>query len=452
MKHRYIMGLAAAGAMLLAGCDKGGFPGPDRSMYDVVETMTLESSADGVIELNGEKPDEVVLSFTWTPAREMSDDYIVTYVTYLDIEGNDFSNPVREVEEDGVFTKEYTTEQLQTYLVEKWGKNYSRSVNLEFKVIAKWDGGTKYVMPEKRTTVATVRPYRPLTFDADRISLSGEAVTGTSKKVMSKTPENEFIYAEEVYLKAGALTIPIEFEGMTSYICPEEGDVTIPDEEAADQKPVGTTYTACVKDVPKEGESNPAWNIPTEGYWRVIVDIEKKTVKFFSPKNRLEPLTVTFGYEGGTTWMLTKTLRDGMYYLNSMTGWDSWKGKGFNFFVSRTDPQLIIWQGSAFTVSDAFCIKIAQGPKEIDKIEHGPGDGGQDPNANPDGNMTFVSKCLAFVPGTEPGTASSADLELKVGEWLPAAAVVSNRKWKPASATKISKITIDARNNLVRFD
>lgn len=447
MKHRYIMGLAAAGAMLLAGCDKGGFPGPDRSMYDVVETMTLESSADGVIELNGEKPDEVVLSFTWTPAREMSDDYIVTYVTYLDIEGNDFSNPVREVEEDGVFTKEYTTEQLQTYLVEKWGKNYSRSVNLEFKVIAKWDGGTKYVMPEKRTTVATVRPYRPLTFDADRISLSGEAVTGTSKKVMSKTPENEFIYAEEVYLKAGALTIPIEFEGMTSYICPEEGDVTIPDEEAADQKPVGTTYTACVKDVPKEGESNPAWNIPTEGYWRVIVDIEKKTVKFFSPKNRLEPLTITFGYEGKDVWMMTKTLRDGAYYL---VGDPWWTGNGLNFFVSRTDPQLIIWQGSAINVSKGINIKLGNKPTEFDNIEHGPGADGNNPET--DRPVDFVARVFGFAPATEPGVSSDVDMELKVGEWMPTALVRSNKRWKPASTAKISKITIDARNNLVRFD
>lgn len=44
MKNRHIL-FAVAGLLSLAACDKGGFQGPDRSMYDVVETMTLEASA-----------------------------------------------------------------------------------------------------------------------------------------------------------------------------------------------------------------------------------------------------------------------------------------------------------------------------------------------------------------------------------------------------------------------
>ncbi|MDE5956551.1 MAG: SusE domain-containing protein, partial [Bacteroidales bacterium] len=132
MKHRHIIS-AAAGLIALAGCDNGGFQGPDRSMYDVTETMTLEVSADAVV-LDAEAPDDVALTFTWSPAREMSDEYIVTYVTYLDIEGNDFSNSVREIEDDGVYYKEYTNQQLQTLLVDKWGKNYWRAVNMQFKV------------------------------------------------------------------------------------------------------------------------------------------------------------------------------------------------------------------------------------------------------------------------------------------------------------------------------
>ncbi|MCM1177224.1 MAG: SusE domain-containing protein [Bacteroidales bacterium] len=453
MKFRYMIISAAAGILSLAGCNKGGFQGPDRSMYDVVETMTLEVSAEEVV-LDAEAPDEVALAFTWSPAREMPDDYIVTYVTYLDIEGNDFSNSVREVEDDGVYFKEYTNQQLQNLLVDKWGKNYSRAVNMQFKVIAKWDGGTKYIMPEVRTTGVSVRPFRPLTFDADRIFLSGEAVTGTTKQAMPKTPENEFIYAEEVYLQPGMMTIPIEYEGITSYICPADGDVIIPDDDLVGGKPAATEYAAVVKDEPKEGASLPAWNIPVEGYWRVIIDIENKAVKFFSPKNRLEPLTVEFAYEGRTppSWILTKTLGAGNYYVNSMTGWDSWKGKAYPFVVSKTDPQLIIWQGSSFSMSDAFCVKVAQGPAEVDDIRAGEGSGGNNPN-NDGAGMTFISKSLAFIPATEPGVASSVDVELKMGEWLPMAAAVSNRKWKPAAGgVKLSKITIDARNNMIRFD
>ena len=454
MKHGYILGFTA-GLLSLAACNKGGFPGPDRSLYDVVETMTLEASSTEII-LDAEALDEVALTLNWTPAREMSDDYIVTYVTYLDIEGNDFSNAVRQVEDDGVFCKQYTTSQLQDLLTQKWHKNYSRAVSMEFKVIAKWDGGEKYVMPEVRTTSFSVRPYRPLTFDADRIFLSGDAVTGTTKKAIGKTPENEYIYAEEVYLKPGKLTIPIEYQGMTSYICPEKVDVDIPDADQVDGKPAGTeAYPATVKEL-KEGEELPAWNVPSEGYWRVIIDIENKTVRFFSPKNRLEPLTVEFAYENKNPacYILTKTLLDGNYYINSMTGWDSWQGKALPFKASKVDPQIICWQGSAFTVpaeDGAFCIRVARGPSEVDDIRQGEGTNGTDPNK--DRTVDFMSRVLAFVPATEPGVPVEADIELTMGEWIPTAAAVSQRKWKPAAGgVKLSRITIDARNNLIRFD
>ncbi len=450
MRNRYIL-FAAAGLLSLAACDKGGFQGPDRSMYDVVETMTLEASAQEVI-LDAEEVDKVALTFSWTPAREMPEDYLVTYVTFLDIEGNDFSNAVRQVVDDGVFSKEYTTQELQNLLVEKWNKNYSRAVNMQFKVIAKWEGGEKYVMPEVRTVDFSVRPFRPLTFDADRIFLSGDAMTGTTKKPMGKTPESDYIYAEEVYLRPGEVTIPIEYQGMTSYICPADGTVDIPDEEQADSKPAGTEYKAVVKEL-KEDAKLPAWNIPTEGYWRVIIDIENKTVKFFSPKNRLEPLTVEFAYEGRNpaSWILTKTLLAGNYYVNSMTGWDSWKGKAFPFVVSKVDPMILIWSGASFNMTDALCVKVAQGPAEVDDIRAGEGTGGEDPVKNGAG-MKFISKVLGFVPASEPGVAAAADMELKMGEWMDTVPVVSNRKWKPASTVKISRITIDARNNLIRFD
>ena len=43
-------------------------------------------------------------------------------------------------------------------------------------------------------------------------------------------------------------------------------------------------------------------------------------------------------------------------------------------------------------------------------------------------------------------------MEFKMGEWMDTVPVVSNKKWKLSSTVKISKITIDARNNKIRFD
>ena len=284
--------------------------------------------------------------------------------------------------------------------------------------------------------------------------IDGTVLTGGAK-LMPKTPENDCVYAEEVYLRAGKMAIPVKYKGVTSYICPADGSVEVPDNDRVDSKPAGTLYNAVVKES-TEGSELPVWNIPVEGYWRVIIDTENNTVKFFSPKNRLEPLTVEFAYEGRNpaSWILTKTLLAGNYYLNSMTGWDSWKGKAFPFVVSKVDPMILIWSGSSFSVPDknaGICIKVAQGPSEVDNIRAGEGKGGDDPVQNGAG-MKFISKVAAFGPATAPGIASSDDMELKMGEWMNTALIVSNKRWKLSSTVKISKITIDARNNKIRFD
>lgn len=309
----------------------------------------------------------------------------------------------------------------------------------------------------------------------NRTSIScGEAqyfIDGTvltdGAKLMSKTPESDCVYAEEVYLRAGKMAIPVKYKGVTSYICPADGSVEVPDNDQVDSKPAGILYNAVVKES-TDGSELPVWNIPVEGYWRVIIDTENNTVKFFSPKNRLEPLTFEFAYEGRNpaSWIMTKTLKDGNYYVNSMTGWDSWKGKAFPFVASKVDPMILIWSGASFYVPQnagknaGICIKVAQRrSSDLDAIRAGDGTGGNDPykdTTDKDGNevvtTTFVSKVAAFVPATAPGVPSSADIEIKTGEWMNTALVFSNRKWTLAPSVKISKIIIDARNNKIRFD
>lgn len=295
--------------------------------------------------------------------------------------------------------------------------------------------------------------------------IDGTVLTGGAK-LMPKTPENDCVYAEEVYLRSGKMAIPVKYKGVTSYICPADGSVEVPDNDRVDSKPAGTLYNAVVKES-TEGSELPIWNIPVEGYWRVIIDTENNTVKFFSPKNRLEPLTIEFAYENKNpaSWILTKTLKAGNYYLNSMTGWDNWKGKAFSFVVSKVDPMILIWSGSSFSVPDknaSICIKVAQHRADLDSIKPGEGTGGNNPytdtgvtEKDKDADKistTFVSKVAAFGPATAPGVASSVDMELKTGEWMNTALVVSNKRWKLSSTVKISKITIDARNNKIRFD
>lgn len=453
MKLKYMIIGAAAGLLSLAGCNKGGFMGPDRSMYDVTETMTLSVSAESV-ELDAEAPDEIALSFTWTPAREMPDDYIVTYVTMLDIEGNNFSNCVREVEDDGIYIKEYTNQQLQNYLVDKWGKNYSRAVTMEFKVIAKWEGGEKYIMPEVRTISVSVRPFRPLVFEADRVFISGDAVTGTTKQSIGKTPENEFVYAEEVWLQQGMMTIPIEYGGVTTYICPAEGTVDVPDNDQMDGKPAGTEYKAVVKEEPEEGELLPYWNIPAEGYWRVIIDMENKSVKFFSPKNRLEPLTVEFYINGGEgEGTLRKTINSLMHY-----GDENWSGGALNFMQSKTDPQLFIYRGSV--TWRRFNFKSGNKLSDFEVVSEGTFNLST-LNAS---NVYTICPLQENIISINGGKDTAAPVTL--GEWIP---VTGGSSWHRGSyfqyvsgenedgtphftSGKYTSITLDLRNMRMKLD
>ena len=130
--------------------------------FAAAETLEVHASSTN-IELDGNEPNKVVLTFDWTEARQMPEEYSVTYVTKLDIEGNDFASSVRTEEDEGVFSRSYTTEQLQKLLVEKWGRTYTKPATLQFRVLAKWDGGSKYAMPEVRTINVDAVSYTHLT-------------------------------------------------------------------------------------------------------------------------------------------------------------------------------------------------------------------------------------------------------------------------------------------------
>lgn len=449
----------------LAGC-KDDFDEYDNSwLHDNAETMTLEASSNS-IKLDANDPEAVALTMKWTPAREMSDEYVLSYVTMLDLKTNQFnaSSVVRTLEDDGVFERSYTHGELQSLITEKWSKSISEVTTLSFKVIAKWEGGDKYVMPEVRTVDVDVKPFRPIVFDADKVFLDGEAVKAirpSSNYTVSKTPENEFIHAGEFLMKAGRMTIPIEYDGATRYICPATKQTAQVADNAPADKPEGIEFDATVMDVPEGGSEDnlPAWNLAADGFWRVIVDMENKTVKFFSPKNRLEPMTVDFQYAGNSGWILKQTLGQQTYYLNSMTGWDGWKGKPFDFVQSQIDPQLLILQGVSVTVSADGEIKLSDGSKKkvaqiciktglslkdgYTVVTEGTGKGENDPTIT--SGMKFVSKTLAFAPQVK-------ETPISMNQWIPMTVTVTNNKWISESPIKICKITVDLRNSRIRFD
>ena len=83
-----------AAAICLSACNDDD---KNNNQSDAVECLELTASTTD-IELDGDRLDDVVLTFEWTPAREMPEEYMISYVTKIDIEGSNFNSCVRNDE------------------------------------------------------------------------------------------------------------------------------------------------------------------------------------------------------------------------------------------------------------------------------------------------------------------------------------------------------------------
>ena len=79
-----------AAAICLSACNDDD---KNNNQSDAVECLELTASTTD-IELDGDRLDDVKLTFEWTPAREMPEEYMISYVTKIDIEGKQFLIPV----------------------------------------------------------------------------------------------------------------------------------------------------------------------------------------------------------------------------------------------------------------------------------------------------------------------------------------------------------------------
>lgn len=284
------------------------------------EKMELTASAEE-IELDRDKPNDVVLTFNWTPAREMPEDYVISYVTKLDVEGHNFETCIRTDESINTFSKEYTTEELQRLLTEKWGQDASKVVPLQFRVIAKWDGGTRYAKPEVRDVTVNVRPYRPLVFEADKILIQGSSTDGDDEQ-MSKLLENEYQYAFCGDLKTGDIQIALQSDNGYSYVRLADGV-----ESWSDGEEVGIDLSDSPVSLP----------LQKDGEYRVILDLEKKTLKIFSPDKKLEPLEVDWknGDQGDE-----HTIISNLWLHGDINNWK--EAVNGEFTPSLADPQILV--------------------------------------------------------------------------------------------------------------
>ena len=292
----------------------------------VDEQLKLEASATD-ISLNADHLTDDVITFNWEKAREVSDDYVVSYTTKLDVVGNNFgtSTTILNYEDSGVYSRSFTSEQLQNWANQKWGLPVNKPFTIEFRIITQFEGGKTFEAPEVRTIRVNVTPIRTVVFDADKVFLAGTAVPGLSSVEMSKTIENENQYAYVLNLQAGQLQIPVEFNGETNYIRPAENDGMLHD---------GETRGVIMRDTPY------SWNIETPGEYRVVVNMQKATVAIYSPATALLPKTVVWNNTAGTQ---TTTEITDLWLHGAINSWGT--PIKCNATISLADPQVLIYTG-----------------------------------------------------------------------------------------------------------
>lgn len=292
----------------------------------VNEQLSLEVSATD-ITLDGDNLTKNIITFNWTDARPVSDDHVVSYITKLDVVGNNFgtSTCILNYEDNGVNSKTFTSEQIQNWANQKWGLAANKPFTIEFRIIAQFEGGKTFEAPEVRTVTVNITPIKTVVFDADKIFLAGTAVPGLSNVEMSKTLENENQYAYVLDLQAGELQIPVEFNGETNYIRPAEADGLLHD---------GETVGIIMRDTPY------FWKIETPGEYRVVVNMQKATVAIYSPAKALLPKSVVWNNSAGAS--ITTEITD-LWMHGAINSWGT--PIKCNAIISIADPQVLIYTG-----------------------------------------------------------------------------------------------------------
>lgn len=285
--------------------------------------LDLKCSVES-FELTEDNLDDLKITYEWTPAREMPDDYLVTYTTELDVVGNNFGSKtvITNTEEDGVFERTFTGAQINNWVTERWNLPINTEFRLEFRVVANISG-PEFEAPEVDKVIISGMPVPVIIFDADKMSLSGTAMATETE--IFKTLENDNQYAWVGDLTPGELSIPVSLDGGIQYIVPADGNgESIMDGQA--------------EDVAMALEQK-VWKIKEAGKYRIIVNMADKKVTIYSPKTDLKPRVFEW-YPNDASDQWTKITTE----VNQLWGIGNphWSSKELDCVQSLADPQIFI--------------------------------------------------------------------------------------------------------------
>lgn len=328
----------------------------------VQEAMVLTASADSVVILEGTMKNEKI-TFSWTEARQMPDDYYLTYTAKLDVVGNNFGSKTAIVKEYEVGETEvtYSLEQINNWANERWEIPVNQDFYLEFRVIAEWTGGSTFEMPEVKTVRVHVTPIKVIVFNADEVFVAGSVVAVDEN--LEKCPENAKIFAWSGELSAGQMEIPVKYQGQTFYLAP-----------ADDVKSFRDSTTFSIKMI----EEPFTWNIPAKDKYRVVVNMQSATAAMYSSAHDLKPFMTGDWYHSGkeANGIVESMAVTNLYLRGESADWSS-QGKDLKLMVSPADPQILVYSGAKlkagrtdFAVTNAFESTKEDGTKNTGNINN----------------------------------------------------------------------------------
>lgn len=107
-------------------------------------------------------PDKEAVAYNWTSGTNYGTDASISYVFQMDIAGNGFKAGIKEDLGKNIRIRTFTVEELNTLLLETFGKPVGAKVSLEARVIATVHSQTP-VMDTTEVVQISVTPYKPLT-------------------------------------------------------------------------------------------------------------------------------------------------------------------------------------------------------------------------------------------------------------------------------------------------
>lgn len=232
--------------------------------------IQLNTSSDYVI-LDENNPDGVALTIEWDKAYSYGNEFITTYQYQIDAIGSKESS-VKEYEDDGIFRRSYTNRDLQELLVNHFGCLTSTVTSINLTVTASFEG-PRVVIPDIATATVKIKTYGEKQFMADRLFIGGSTV-GDTPIELTPTSATSGVYSWNGSLKAGKLNFPVIYGDENNAISPATADAPI----ANDEMP------AVIAD---SSDAN-YWVIPTDGNYRITINLNARTVKIVETGSVIE--------------------------------------------------------------------------------------------------------------------------------------------------------------------